>query len=141
MMKLLLNLKVKMIDLRTWSSRRLGYGELTSSKIYALLSFLGGYYSLIKTYIVDAESILTILNEKKNINDKSNCVTLDNFQGNIVFKSLSFSYISDGLQILKQVSSMTGKGLRFWLWGYRCWEVLCRQANLPVVRRHKGLFS
>lgn len=80
-------------------------------QIYAPLSFLGSYYRMIKTFIVDAESILSLLDERKIVTDKPNCVTLDYCQGNIEFRDVSFSYSRDGPPILKQISFVVKKGM------------------------------
>jgi ATP-binding cassette subfamily B protein len=79
-------------------------------QLYAPLSFLGVSYRMIKTYIVDVESILALLEEKKEINDRPNCITLDYCKGNIEFRAVSFGYSADSPMILNNVSFFVKKG-------------------------------
>ena len=80
-----------------FSAGILSVGEVVMLNAYMLqlfipLGFLGSSYRMIRQSLVDMEFLFQILDEKPDINDKTDASDLDVSNGCIAFKSVRFAY-------------------------------------------------
>jgi len=79
-------------------------------QLYAPLNFLGTYYRMIKTAMVDVEGLITLLNQEKDVQDDPNPISLDISMGNVEFRDVKFRYSADTPYVLSGISFVVPSG-------------------------------
>jgi ATP-binding cassette subfamily B protein len=79
-------------------------------QLYAPLNFLGTYYRMIKTAMVDVEGLIGLLSQEKDVRDDPNPIFLDISQGNVEFRDVKFRYSADSAYVINGISFVVPSG-------------------------------